>query len=732
MALDGQPLGTLPLKASLDFIIGRHKVADGVHEDARASVNSMAAILKGLDGPNVATLAELSPDLDWPEGALGRVFGDTLVNRGTYRKSGAPGAGSWVRIGDLSGYGDPNATASLVAAVNARIDALMTTVILDGDARGPQAGRAAYNAQPANFIYIATDIPGAPLWFSFKNSNTSGDWSSWYPISRISEGFITAAMYGGDVATAVRAAFDQRIPYVAAANENPILTLNPTTEATANTDVSRGTVFRDAVNWVQSCTGKKPKIKIADGLHMIDTYVDILNGKVEITSGSDAADLISITGASFVPTTIAGITGPLYIATVTVDTPLPARAVVGYPVGLQNCKGLIGSESIEAVNGAHKIESIATNRLSFTFTMRAHGPVLGTVTNLDNATTLSIAANKVVLPFGALSVLGDAYDGSAIEAFVNVFEDAELIVNYIGIAYRPFPNFNSEDDLLFTKGGKITGQTAVLAGAGDKVIRLANNAHSYFIRSCIGGCYTADNACQTTFGCHAVFQRCSVGGFSVDAFSTVATSDIVIDQSIVVSSLIAARTTYVSAQIEISGSTRFRYCGSALQASEGLISMLDTTSISFCDNWGLLPGKTGRIVGNPFRASNTNGENLIPGKPVSGGGWQANVARPISAYLPRILITHNFGSIPSGQTERLSGNAYADQIVDGTTYPGVKAGMNISITNVSATAAPLGLGFRAFVDGNGTFAIEATNNSSAAIDPTAIQFYIQPRWTDAA
>jgi hypothetical protein len=731
MALDGQPLGTLPLKASLDFIVGRHKVTDGVYEDARASVNGMAAILKGLDGPNVATLAELSPDLDWPEGALGRVFGDTLVNRGTYRKSGTIGAGSWVRIGDLSGYGDPNATASLVAAVNARIDALMTTVILDGDARGPQAGRAAYNAQPANFIYIATDIPGAPLWFSFKNSNTSGDWSSWYPISRISEGFITAAMYGGNVATAVRAAFDQRIPYVGGVNEDPILIVNPTTEATAATDVARGTVFRDAVNWVQSCSGKLPRLQIADGMHSVDTFCDI-RGNVEIIASANA-QLIQITGVTFAPTTIGGITVPLYIATITVATALPARVVVGFPIGLQNCKGFALSESAEALNGAHKVASIAGNRLSFTITMCASGPVLGTVTNLENTTTLGLAANRVVIPFAALDVAGLAYDGATIEGFINVFDRGELVMNHIGVAYRPSPTVNDEHDLIFAaKGGRMTMDYCVLAGAGDKVVRLAHTSHCYLFRCCIGGCFTADNAVQLAAGSDASWQRCSIGGFAVIAISVTSKSSIVLDQSILASSVTAVRGTYQTSFIEISGGTRISFCDTCLQASEGTIGLLDTTIVQFCTNWASLDGRTGTILGNPTRSNITNGQALIPGKPVSLGGWQADSTHPISRHLPRITTAFNFGSLTSAHTERAPSVAYADQVISGTTYPGVKAGMHVDIGIANGSAPPVGLQFRAFVDGDGLIGFEATNTTGGTFDPVAITFFLQPRWTDVS
>lgn len=45
---------------------------------------------------------DLDGDLAWAAGSIARVFGDEVVgNRGVYKKSGASGSGSWIRIGDL-------------------------------------------------------------------------------------------------------------------------------------------------------------------------------------------------------------------------------------------------------------------------------------------------------------------------------------------------------------------------------------------------------------------------------------------------------------------------------------------------------------------------------------------------------------------------------------------------------------------------------------------------------
>lgn len=65
------------------------------------------------------TRAELYGDLNWPAGAIGRVFGDSnTAYRGVYLKIGSSGSGSWTRIGPLPG-GD---TSALQAQLDQEIE----------------------------------------------------------------------------------------------------------------------------------------------------------------------------------------------------------------------------------------------------------------------------------------------------------------------------------------------------------------------------------------------------------------------------------------------------------------------------------------------------------------------------------------------------------------------------------------------------------------------------------
>jgi hypothetical protein len=61
----------------------------------------VASIEAGYD-VSYETRAQLFADLAWTAGKTGRVFGDaTTAYRGVYKKSGASGAGSWTKIGEL-------------------------------------------------------------------------------------------------------------------------------------------------------------------------------------------------------------------------------------------------------------------------------------------------------------------------------------------------------------------------------------------------------------------------------------------------------------------------------------------------------------------------------------------------------------------------------------------------------------------------------------------------------
>lgn len=94
--MSGTATTNLPLSDSADDVIG-----NAAGSTIRVSMARLAALLGTLQGPAYGSVTQLQADTAWPAGAIGSVYGGTAAQIGVYRKSGAPGSGSWSRIGDL-------------------------------------------------------------------------------------------------------------------------------------------------------------------------------------------------------------------------------------------------------------------------------------------------------------------------------------------------------------------------------------------------------------------------------------------------------------------------------------------------------------------------------------------------------------------------------------------------------------------------------------------------------
>jgi len=127
----------------VDEIIGHR---DGSLVRAPASLVRAQFAAEPL-GPNCQNRADLYADLAWADGATATVWGDaTEAWRGVYRKSGASGAGSWARIGDL-----PMSSASS-AQLNAK--APLASPALTGVPTAPTAAPGTNTMQLANTAFV--------------------------------------------------------------------------------------------------------------------------------------------------------------------------------------------------------------------------------------------------------------------------------------------------------------------------------------------------------------------------------------------------------------------------------------------------------------------------------------------------------------------------------------------------------------------------------------------------
>ena len=127
-------------------------LGNGEAGTVRIAIELVAAIIaQSIPGPNLTTQAELLADLNWDEPTLGAVWGDanTALN-GVYKKSGAAGAGTWSRIGDL-----PMSVATAAALV---AKAPLVSPDLTGVPTAPTPAPGTNNDQLATTAFIKTAL----------------------------------------------------------------------------------------------------------------------------------------------------------------------------------------------------------------------------------------------------------------------------------------------------------------------------------------------------------------------------------------------------------------------------------------------------------------------------------------------------------------------------------------------------------------------------------------------
>ncbi|MEM6381641.1 MAG: hypothetical protein AAF739_03130 [Pseudomonadota bacterium] len=115
----GIPTTSLTEASAVAEVLGN--TADG--STARIPIADLARQTRTTQ-PIFELLSELSADLDWDDGTEARVYGDTTANNGVYRKSGASGTGSWVKIGDIPSGDITGAIDNLVAGAPSGRDTL--------------------------------------------------------------------------------------------------------------------------------------------------------------------------------------------------------------------------------------------------------------------------------------------------------------------------------------------------------------------------------------------------------------------------------------------------------------------------------------------------------------------------------------------------------------------------------------------------------------------------------
>lgn len=340
-------------------------------------------------------------------------------------------------------------------------------------------------------------------------------------------------------------------------------------------------------------------LRVPDGFHDVTAYADITDGRTLDIEAVSAPTMVQITGA-----TITSLGSNTYSAVVTVDAALPAVAVVGYPIGMFNCKGFDAGvlNAMGALNGAHTITMIAPDRLSFGFTFLCQGPALSSPLSVDNSSFNGALTNRVMVPRAAIRANSAGWDGGAREGFMNALSGGLINIRWVGLVYQ---GISSEHEMLFAgdEGSAIRiNDYTVVCGAGDKVMRCGPRAQIYANRACIGGALTAEEAWQGVAGAQLHLNRCFTGSFKSRILSATVDTQIFTSQCTLTGGETGLLSTYVSSSITISNSHLW-FTGTGAISAGSVWFQPDCTIRQTVTPYGV---GTGRIISTAALSDNTN------------------------------------------------------------------------------------------------------------------------------
>lgn len=450
-------------------------------------------------------------------------------------------------------------------------------------------------------------------------------------------------------------------------------------------------------------------VQIEDGFHAVTGYLADVTGMMRLTSKNELAPTaLQITGA-----TIALNSGDLFAATVNLATALPARVVAGYAVGLANVKG--SDKKICSINGAHKVKTIAADRLGFTFDFFSYGasPV-GTFT-VDNTAALGLVPNICHVPQHSILVTPpdvsvppqDQWTGTAREGFINSLRDGKTGLKFIGVAYN---GVRSEHDMLFAATGGVIDveDFCVIAGTGDKTLRTGTDGSIRANRLIMGGGGTGQEAFQGVSGSTIQLTRCVMGGYDVSGVTATADTRIVVTQSIIASCKnTAVRTTYPSSSIDFLNS-RIYHCGFGIDADQGTISTDTNVEIDNCDSAFLI--RQGSVFGDPV-ITNTGITQAPMALQPQGGAWVRDLARTYN------LFDYVVGSVV--QALDFAPVTAQNFAVIEVLVAGAESGDFVKIARLGSAEPALKLYYHGYVSDVGKVEIRCVNYGAATIDPTA-------------
>lgn len=469
-------------------------------------------------------------------------------------------------------------------------------------------------------------------------------------------------------------------------------------------------------------------LEIADGLHDVNTFIDVTGGRVLDIRGTDTPDFLTITGATFTNLGTDTLPGTLYSATITVSTAIPDRVVAGFAVGGQNVQGDGGADCL---NGGFIVESVALDRLSLVVKFRNHGVAPTAFTTPDNTPSLSLTPNQLCIPKATIRAQSSGWGtGAAREGFINAYTGGKVLLTNIGISYN---GVTDAHDLLFTANAASSIQLVdrvVLAGAGAFVVRGAYNGAFLSNRSFIGGGITARTCVYFQDGRAGLIRTMINSAYDNNILAGGGTS-VFATQSVADCAYIGIRTSYPDAFVNFTTS-RISRCAAAFQPNKGAISTDVNSSIKYSTAPVVMAG--GFLYGSPVVANNTNPMPTALQWDSNGGVYYNTSARPKDPTFENILVTTkafttgDLGTIAANATLDLASNATATP----TSYYWLNANDNILVKRANATLFQQGLDWQAYVttaSTQGTYSCDGTTtvtvtmaNSFVAGNTVALEF----------
>ena len=473
-------------------------------------------------------------------------------------------------------------------------------------------------------------------------------------------------------------------------------------------DPTSGDDIQDMAEWISSRghyveQGGSLYLEIADGLHNVSTYIDIVDGGLLDIRGTADPDFLDVASATFSGTSGA-ITATIVVSAL---TPLPSRVQAGFAVGGLNIQGDGGADLLNC----GMIVKARTNNTTFTADLYSNGTNLAAFTTPDNTASLGLTPNKLMVPKCTIRAAEAGWDGAAREGFMNAERGGRILLRDIGLSYN---GVAGDNDMLFAtdSGSEISLEDyCVIARSGEMCVRSFNHANIYTNRSCLGGAHTGANIWQGSGGGTFTAIRTMMGSVTGDALSGSAGSQMFATSCVVTGANILARTTYPDASINLTG-TRLSRGNLGVASTEGNILIDSNSSIKNCTTPISVTGsQSGVVSGNPTISNNTNATVTSFEIQDSGGVWLPSATKPYDAgfyKVGRFSGSLNFPSIPA--------NSYADLTVSATGA----AFNDFCLVQRSGSAEPAqGIDFRAFVSAADTVTVRAYNITTGAIDPTA-------------